>query len=57
MLLKDINPVFDYYTPVVIANNDFLKDEPETAEKFLTALRDGYEYAIENPGRGGGYPL
>lgn len=47
---KDINPVFDYYTPVVIANNDFLKDEPETAEKFLTALRDGYEYAIENPG-------
>ena len=47
---KDINPVFDYYTPVVIANNDFLKDEPETAEKFLTALRDGYEYAIEKPG-------
>lgn len=47
---KDINPVFDYYTPVVIANNDFLEEEPETAEKFLTALRDGYEYAIENPG-------
>ena len=46
---KDINPVFDYYTPVVIANNDFLANEPETAEKFLTALRDGYEYAIENP--------
>ncbi len=46
---KDINPVFDYYTPVVIANNDFLASEPETAKKFLTALRDGYEYAIENP--------
>ena len=46
---KDINPVFDYYTPVVIANNDFLEEEPETAKKFLTALRDGYEYAIENP--------
>lgn len=46
---KDINPVFDYYTPVVIANNDFLANEPETAKKFLTALRDGYEYAIENP--------
>lgn len=45
---KDINPVFDYYTPVVIANNDFLEEEPETAKKFLTALRDGYEYAIEN---------
>lgn len=46
---KDINPVFDYYTPVVIANNEFLENEPETAKKFLTALRDGYEYAIENP--------
>lgn len=46
---KDINPVFDYYTPVVIANNEFLEEEPETAQKFLTALRDGYEYAIDNP--------
>lgn len=46
----DSNPAFDYYTPVVIANNDFLEQEPETAKKFLTALRDGYEYAIENPG-------
>ena len=46
---KDINPVFDYYTPVVIANNEFMEEEPETAKKFLTALRDGYEYAIENP--------
>lgn len=45
----DINPAFDYYTPVVIANNDFLEKEPETAKKFLTALRDGYEYAMENP--------
>lgn len=46
---KDINPVFDYYTPVVIANNTFLEEEPETAKKFLTALKEGYEYAIENP--------
>ena len=22
---KDINPVFDYYTPVIVANNDFLE--------------------------------
>lgn len=46
---KDINPVFDYYTPVVIANNSFLEEEPETAEKFLKALKEGYEYSIENP--------
>lgn len=46
---KDINPVFDYYTPVVIANNDFLAQKPETAKKFLSALKKGYEYAISNP--------
>ena len=46
---KDINPSFDYYTPVIIANNDFLKDEPETAKKFLNAVKKGYEDAIEDP--------
>ncbi len=46
---KDINPVFDYYTPVVIANNDFLESEPDTAKAFLRALKKGYEFAIDDP--------
>ncbi len=46
---KDINPVFDYYTPVVIANNDFLEEKPDTAKAFLRALKQGYEDAIANP--------
>ncbi len=41
--------VFDYYTPVLIANNDFLKDDPDTAKAFLAATKKGYEFAIENP--------
>ena len=45
----DIDPVFDYYTPVIIAGNDFLKNEPEAAKAFLSALAKGYEYAIQNP--------
>ncbi len=45
----DIDPVFDYYTPVLIANNDFLKDDPDAARAFLEAAKRGYEYAIENP--------
>lgn len=45
----DIDPVFDYYTPVVIAGNEFLEDNPQTAKAFLEALSKGYEYAIENP--------
>ena len=46
---KDIDKVFDYYTPVIIANNDFLESDPETAKAFLAATAKGYEYAIENP--------
>lgn len=46
---KDIDDVFDYYTPVIIANNDFLESNPETAKAFLAATAKGYEYAIENP--------
>ena len=46
---KDLNPTFDYYTPVIIANNDFLASNPETAKAFLSATRKGYEFAISNP--------
>ena len=46
---SDINPVFDYYTPVMIANNDFLKNSPDEAKAFLAATKKGYQYAIDNP--------
>ena len=46
---KDINPAFDYYTQVIIGNNEFLEKEPETAKKFLSAVKKGYEDAIEDP--------
>ena len=45
----DVNPTFDYYTPVIIANNDFLKDSPDAAKAFLEATKKGYEFAAENP--------
>lgn len=46
---SDIDPIFDYYTPVLFANDDFLKDQPEVAKAFLRAVTKGYEYAIQNP--------
>ena len=46
---KDIDPVFDYYTPVIIAGNEFLENNPHTARAFLEAVSKGYQYAIENP--------
>ncbi len=46
---SDINEIFDYYTPMLIANNEFLEENPEVAKAFLAAAAKGYEYAIENP--------
>lgn len=46
---SDIDPTFDYYTPVIIANNDFLAEDPEAAKAFLAATARGYEFAAENP--------
>ena len=46
---KDINPVFDYYTPVIIGNTEWMSDNPDVAKAFLSAAKKGYEYAIENP--------
>lgn len=45
----DVDPVFDYYTPVVISNNSYLEQNSETAKAFLAALSKGYEFAIDNP--------
>lgn len=45
----DIDPVFDYYTPVIISGNRYLKENPETAKAFLAALQKGYTFAMEHP--------
>lgn len=46
---KDLNPVFDYYSPVIVANNEYLKTNSEDAKAFLKATQKGYEYAVQNP--------
>lgn len=45
----DIDKVFDYYSPTLIANDAFLKNDSETAKAFVAATKKGYEYAAENP--------
>jgi ABC-type nitrate/sulfonate/bicarbonate transport system substrate-binding protein len=44
-----INPVFDFYTPILLVNNDYAAQKPEETAKFMAALSRGYEFAIENP--------
>ncbi|MGL5257993.1 MAG: ABC transporter substrate-binding protein [Proteocatella sp.] len=43
------SPVLDFYTPVIVANNEFLETNPESAKAFMQATAKGYEFAIENP--------
>lgn len=45
----DMNPTFDYYSPVIIGNNDYMKKNPDTTKAFLSAVKKGYEYAAGNP--------
>ena len=45
----DIDPVFDFYTPVIIANNDLIESDPDTVKAFMDATRAGYEDCIKDP--------
>ncbi|MCB5258982.1 MAG: ABC transporter substrate-binding protein [Candidatus Cloacimonetes bacterium] len=47
--LKNLNPVFDYYTPVIISSDSYLKNNPELTQKFMAAVKKGYEYCIKEP--------
>lgn len=49
LAFKDIDPTQDYYSPVIIANNKYLKSHGDEAKRFLRAVKKGYIFAIENP--------
>lgn len=44
-----IDEVFDFYTPVIVANVEFAQQNPDVTKAFLRAVKKGYEYAIANP--------
>lgn len=46
---RSITDELDYYTPIIIANNDYLEENSEDVVKFMEATKKGYEYAMENP--------
>lgn len=39
----------DYYTPVVITNEETIADRPEVVKAFMAGLSKGYDFAIANP--------
>lgn len=49
IMLKDMDPALDYYTPVLAASEKTLADKPETTKKFLAAVSQGYQFTIAQP--------
>jgi ABC-type nitrate/sulfonate/bicarbonate transport system substrate-binding protein len=47
--LRKFNPVLNEFTPVLAANDAFLKKNPAKARAFLAALTKGYQFAIAHP--------
>lgn len=45
----DIDSVFDFYTPVIIANDDAIKKDRAMVQAFVDATRRGYEDCISDP--------
>lgn len=45
----DIDSAFDFYTPVIIGNTEWMEENEEATRAFLSAVKKGYEYAIANP--------
>lgn len=39
----------DYYTPVLVTNEDTIAQRPDLVRRFLAATARGYRYAIEHP--------
>jgi ABC-type nitrate/sulfonate/bicarbonate transport system substrate-binding protein len=57
MLLQDVDPVLDFYTPLIIASEDMIKDDPELVRDFLEATNKGYSFAINDPQKAAGILL
>ena len=49
--LTDLDDRLDYYTPIIIASEKTLDDEPELTRAFLRALSRGYQIAVDDPER------
>ncbi|WP_131923978.1 ABC transporter substrate-binding protein [Hazenella coriacea] len=47
--LTDYSKDLDYYTPVLIAGEKTIKQDPETVRSFMKAVSQGYEFSIQNP--------
>lgn len=45
----DMDPVFDFYTPVIAVNDTWAAENAEVVKAFLRAAKRGYAFAADNP--------
>ncbi len=43
------NEALDYYTPIIITNEQNINENPDLVRSFMAATTKGYEYAVKNP--------
>jgi len=47
--LRELDPVMDYYTPVLITSDALVKTRPALIKSFLEATEKGYQFCIAQP--------
>ena len=52
MPLRELDKRLDYYTPLIITNDQMIKEDPDTVQAFMDATKKGYQEAMENPKEG-----
>ncbi|QWT17424.1 ABC transporter substrate-binding protein [Collinsella sp. zg1085] len=46
---RDLDPLFDYYSPVIISNDKLINNDANLVQSFVDAARQGYEDCIKDP--------
>ena len=49
ILLQDVDPALDFYSPILISNEKTIEEVTETVRKFMKAVSQGYIYSVGNP--------
>lgn len=47
--IRKLNKDLDYYTPIIITNENLINSNPDLIKKFMKATTKGYEYCIDKP--------
>lgn len=47
--LTDYSDKLDYYTPILMTNENMIAEDPETVRAFTKAVSQGFEFAIDEP--------